>query len=109
MGVSDPAKFSKQPIGILVSRIVDTESLAIELQNLNSQERGILGTAVIRGKLSLLLDIHHVRSSAIETAETTSNDHASVQHQATQATKVATRHAIAGCSLLMTRRFFVRW
>ncbi|MFN8709482.1 MAG: chemotaxis protein CheW, partial [Planctomyces sp.] len=48
-------KFVPEPIGILVHRIIDTESLAIELQSTN--ERGVLGTAVVRDRLSLFLDV----------------------------------------------------
>jgi two-component system chemotaxis sensor kinase CheA len=52
-------KFVPEPIGILVHRIIDTESLAIELQSTN--ERGVLGTAVVRDRLSLFLDVQQLR------------------------------------------------
>ena len=55
-------KFLKEPMGVLVSRIVDTESLSIELQKSSAHERGILGTAIVRDRLSLFLDIQYLKS-----------------------------------------------
>lgn len=53
-------KFVPQAMGILVSRIIDTESLAIELQQHVDQDRGILGTAIVRDRLTLFLDMHQL-------------------------------------------------
>ncbi len=47
-------------MGILASRIVDTESLAIQLQP-SEGESGVLGTAIVRNRLSLFLDIQSLR------------------------------------------------
>jgi two-component system chemotaxis sensor kinase CheA len=52
------AKFAREPTGILVSRIVDSESMAVDLQAGPENEPGILGTAVVRGRLTLFLDSH---------------------------------------------------
>ncbi len=54
-------KFVAEPMGILVSRIVDTESLSIALQETSIAEPGILGTALVRGRLSLFLDTQYLR------------------------------------------------
>ena len=54
-------KFVAEPMGILVSHIVDTESLAIDLQAANVEDPGILGTAIVRGKLSLFVDTQYLR------------------------------------------------
>ncbi len=54
-------KFVTEPMGILISRIVDTDSLAIDLQETSIADSGILGTAIVRGRLSLFLDVQHVR------------------------------------------------
>ena len=51
-------KFGNQTIAILVSHIIDTELLSVELQEHSEQERGILGSAVVRGRLTLFLDLH---------------------------------------------------
>lgn len=56
-------KFVPEPMGILVSRIVDTESLAIELQQSTVTKPGVLGTAIIRDRLSLFLDVQQVREA----------------------------------------------
>ncbi|HEY0984629.1 hybrid sensor histidine kinase/response regulator [Schlesneria sp.] len=53
-------KFVAQPMGILVSRIVDTESLALDLQQFTDDEPGILGSAIVRDRLTLFLDMHHI-------------------------------------------------
>ncbi len=53
-------KFISEPMGILATRIVDTESLAIDLQP-NGCERGVLGTARVRDRLSLFLDVQQLR------------------------------------------------
>jgi two-component system chemotaxis sensor kinase CheA len=54
-------KFVKEPDGILVSRIVDTESLSIHLQEASIEDPGILGTAIVRERLTLFLDIQYLR------------------------------------------------
>lgn len=57
-------KFVDEPIGILVSRIVDTESLAIDLQPSSLNDPGILGTAILRGRLSLFVDTQFLREAS---------------------------------------------
>lgn len=59
-------KFVAQPIGILISKIVDTDSLSIQLQQTSIEDPGILGTAVIRGRLSLFLDTQYLRERLFE-------------------------------------------
>jgi two-component system chemotaxis sensor kinase CheA len=58
-------KFTGQPVGLLIRRVIDTESLAIELQSAVDAEPGILGSAIIRDKLTLLLDVHHLRQAGL--------------------------------------------
>lgn len=60
-------KFVTEPMGILASRIVDTESLSIELQAANHQP-GMLGTAIVRDRLSIFLDIQQLREFLFEHA-----------------------------------------
>jgi two-component system chemotaxis sensor kinase CheA len=50
-------KHLKQPLGILISEIIDTESLLIHLDTQSYQEDGILGTAVVRERMTLFLDL----------------------------------------------------
>jgi len=54
-------KFVTEPMGILVSRIVDTESLSIALQQASVEDPGILGTAIIRDRLTLFIDTQYLR------------------------------------------------
>lgn len=58
-------KFVQQPIGILVSRIVDTESLALDLQHHPDDETGILGSAIVRDRLTLFLEMHHLSNQLL--------------------------------------------
>ena len=54
-------KFVREPMGILVSRIIDSESLAIEIHEVAVDDPGILGTAIVRGRLALFLDTQYLR------------------------------------------------
>ena len=60
-------KFVAEPMGILVSRIVDTDTLAIDLQEASVEDPGILGTAIVRGKLSLFIDTQFLREKLFGT------------------------------------------
>lgn len=62
-------KFVPEPIGILISRIVDTDSLAIDLQQATVADPGVLGTAIVRGRLSLFLDIQFIREAVFGKAD----------------------------------------
>jgi two-component system chemotaxis sensor kinase CheA len=53
-------KFAAQPIAILVTRIVDTESLSVKLQHHPEHDQGILGSAVVRGRMTLFVDLHRL-------------------------------------------------
>jgi two-component system, chemotaxis family, sensor kinase CheA len=53
-------KFAREPTGILISRIVDSESMAVDLQPAPEAEPGILGTAVVRDRLTLFLDSYYL-------------------------------------------------
>ena len=57
-------RFVPEPMGILAHRIIDTESLAIELQS-SGNVRGVLGTAIVRSRLSLFLDVQQLRESVL--------------------------------------------
>ena len=50
-------KHLKQPMGILLSKIIDTENLSIQLDTQTYREDGIMGTAVVRDGLTLFLDL----------------------------------------------------
>ncbi|WP_010583853.1 hybrid sensor histidine kinase/response regulator [Schlesneria paludicola] len=77
---SDPAlmtlilpKFVSLPMGILVSRIVDTESLALDIQQHPDLPDGILGSAIVRDRLTLFLELHHLSEKLFGTAGTVSS------------------------------------
>ncbi|MCE9547666.1 MAG: chemotaxis protein CheW [Planctomycetia bacterium] len=54
------AKFAREPVGLLISRIVDSDSLAIDLQPCTEQGPGVLGAAMVRDRLTLFLDMHYL-------------------------------------------------
>jgi two-component system chemotaxis sensor kinase CheA len=47
----------RQPIGILLSRILDTMSLSIQLDTASYREEGVMGTAIVRDRMTLFLDL----------------------------------------------------
>jgi two-component system chemotaxis sensor kinase CheA len=53
-------KFAAQATAILATRIVDTESLSVELQPHPEHDEGTLGSAVVRGRMTLFLDTHRL-------------------------------------------------
>ncbi|WP_165220028.1 hybrid sensor histidine kinase/response regulator [Aquisphaera insulae] len=50
-------RFASRPTAILATRIVDTESLAVDLQPLPEHQAGIVGSVIVRGRMTLLLDL----------------------------------------------------
>jgi two-component system chemotaxis sensor kinase CheA len=61
-------KFVTQAMAILVTRIVDTESLSVDLQAHPEQDQGILGSAVVRGRMTLFVDTHRLTQRLFGTA-----------------------------------------
>jgi len=53
-------KFGAQATAILATRIVDTESLSVDLQPHPEHDEGTLGSAVVRGRMTLFLDMHRL-------------------------------------------------
>ncbi|MFO0910130.1 MAG: chemotaxis protein CheW [Isosphaeraceae bacterium] len=62
-------KFIKEPLAIVASRIVDTESLAIDLQAHSEHDEGILGSAIVRGRMTLFIDLHRLAQRLFSTAK----------------------------------------
>src|SRR5262249_19381484 len=50
----------KEPIGILFSQIIDTEIALIQLDTQSHREDGIMGTAVVRERMTLFLDLYRL-------------------------------------------------
>jgi two-component system chemotaxis sensor kinase CheA len=50
----------KLPAGILFSRVIDTENLAVQLDTAGYRADGVLGTAVVRGRLTLFPDLYRL-------------------------------------------------
>jgi two-component system chemotaxis sensor kinase CheA len=53
-------KFVAQATAILATRILDTESLSVDLQSHPEHDEVTLGSAVVRGRMTLFLDMHRL-------------------------------------------------
>jgi two-component system chemotaxis sensor kinase CheA len=47
----------KRPVGILFSRIIDTENRSVQLDTATYREDGVMGTAFIRERMTIFLDL----------------------------------------------------
>ena len=80
-------------MAILVTRIVDTESLSVDLQAHPEHDQGILGSAVVRGRLTLFLDMHRLTQRLFGTSS--DGAHARVgPGEAAQAAAPDRRHSV---------------
>jgi two-component system chemotaxis sensor kinase CheA len=50
----------RRPFGLLLSAVIDTEALAIDLNPDALEADGLIGSAIIRGQMTLFLDIHRL-------------------------------------------------
>jgi two-component system chemotaxis sensor kinase CheA len=62
-------KFVNRPVAIVATRIIDTESLAVALQSHPEHEEGVLGSAIVRGRMTLFVDIHRLTQRLFGEAE----------------------------------------
>lgn len=58
-------KRTKVPVALLINRVIDTKNTVIKLENSNIKTPGILGTMLLDGKITLMLDLHWI----LETGE----------------------------------------
>jgi two-component system chemotaxis sensor kinase CheA len=49
-----------QPLGILITSLIDSATLAIELNTQSFREEGVLGSAIIGGQMTLFLDLFRI-------------------------------------------------
>ena len=53
-----------------MTRIVDTESLSVELQPHPEHDEGLLGSAIVRGRMTLFVDLHRLTQRLFGTSRT---------------------------------------
>ena len=53
-------RFAARAMAILATRIVDIESLSVDLQPHPEHDQSILGSAIVRGRMTLFLDMHRL-------------------------------------------------
>jgi two-component system chemotaxis sensor kinase CheA len=58
-------KRTKVPVALLINRVIDTKNAVIKLENTATKIQGILGSMLLDGKITLMLDLHCV----LETGE----------------------------------------
>jgi two-component system, chemotaxis family, sensor kinase CheA len=61
-------KFVTHPMAIIVTRIMDTESLSVDLQPHPEHDDGILGSAIVRGRMTLFVDLHRLAQRLFATS-----------------------------------------
>lgn len=61
---------TKIPIALLINKVIDTKNTVIKLENTAIKETGILGSMLLDGKITLMLDMH----SILQTGEPESVD-----------------------------------
>jgi two-component system chemotaxis sensor kinase CheA len=49
-----------RPVAVILSAVVDTETLSVDLDTRAFQANGVLGTAVLRGRMTLFLDLYRL-------------------------------------------------
>ncbi|RLC12876.1 MAG: hybrid sensor histidine kinase/response regulator, partial [Deltaproteobacteria bacterium] len=53
-------RYIRRPVGLLASRLVDIEETSVQLNTESYMEDGIMGTSVIRGHITLFIDIYRL-------------------------------------------------
>lgn len=57
-------KHVHRPVGLLVSQVIDTETISIDLNTESYREAGVMGSAIVRGHITLFLDIYRLVEKA---------------------------------------------
>lgn len=58
-------RHAPQPVGVLLADLLDTQTLHVELHAESHRAEGILGTALVQGRLTLVLDLDRVIEQAL--------------------------------------------
>ncbi len=53
-------KHSRIPVALLINRVIDTRNAVIKLETATIKTSGILGSMILDGKITLLLDLHSI-------------------------------------------------
>jgi two-component system chemotaxis sensor kinase CheA len=61
-------KGARRPVGLLLSEVIDSDALPIELHRDACPADGLLGSAVIRGRMTLILDLPRLAERAADDA-----------------------------------------
>jgi two-component system chemotaxis sensor kinase CheA len=51
-------RHAKVPVALLINRVIDSRSLVVKLENTGPSQPGILGSMLIDGHITLMLDLH---------------------------------------------------
>jgi len=53
-------KHAQVPVALLINKVIDTKNAVIKLENSAIQTQGILGSMLLDGKITLMLDLHSI-------------------------------------------------
>lgn len=53
-------KHTKVPVALLINRVIDSRNTVIKLENTGAKMPGILGSMILDGKITLMLDLHGI-------------------------------------------------
>jgi two-component system chemotaxis sensor kinase CheA len=53
-------KRTKVPVALLINRVIDTKNTVIKLEDATTHSPGILGSMLLEGKITLMLDLHYI-------------------------------------------------
>lgn len=53
-------KYAQVPVALLINKVIDTKNTVIKLENSAIQTQGILGSMLLDGKITLMLDLHSI-------------------------------------------------
>lgn len=53
-------KHSRVPVALLINQVIDTRNTVIKLENAAIKTSGILGSMILDGKITLMLDLHSI-------------------------------------------------
>ncbi|SMF97680.1 two-component system, chemotaxis family, sensor kinase CheA [Methylomagnum ishizawai] len=64
-------KQTKVPVALLIDRVIDSKNIVVKLENTGLKLPGVLGSMILDGRITLILDLHAILKSGLpESVET---------------------------------------
>lgn len=58
-------KHTKVPVALLINRVMDSRNIVVKLENTGANAPGILGSMILDGKITLMLDLHSIMQTSL--------------------------------------------